>query len=81
MQLTVVGDSFCSAAHGWPQQLADQLGLELNCFGQGGGAWWTVRNYLQQQKDQARNSSVIVLVHTNAERIPTLDRKLGAINH
>jgi hypothetical protein len=81
MQLTVVGDSFCSNAFGWPQQLADLLGLELNCWGQGGAAWWTVRDYLQKQPDQARSSQVIVFVHTNADRLPTLDHSLVSFNH
>lgn len=81
MQLTVVGDSFCSSASAWPQQLANHLGLELNCFGQGGSAWWTVRDYLQKQPNQARDSKVIVFVHTNADRLPTLDHSLVSFNH
>lgn len=79
MQLTVIGDSFCSAAHGWPQHLADLLNLELNCFGQGGSAWWVVRDHLQKHPPDADN--ILVFVHTNADRVPTFDHNLVSFDH
>jgi hypothetical protein len=74
-----VGDSFCSAAHGWPQHLADLLGMQLDCYGQGGTAWWTVRDHLQ--KHHVSPDNVVVFVHTNADRIPTLDYDLVSFDH
>ncbi len=79
MQLKVVGDSFCSAPHAWPQQLANQLGLDLDCWGQGGGSWWVARDYLQ--KHPVGPDDVVVLVHTNADRIPSLDPDLVCFDH
>lgn len=80
--LIVVGDSFCANPTGWPQQLATLLNLKLISFGQGGQPWWKVKKFLDSlpsaDVDQAE---YLVFVHTNADRIPTSDRRLGLIDH
>lgn len=79
--IIIVGDSFCSSKEAWPQMLADLVNMELTCFGQGGSAWWTVRDYLQKQPNQAKHSNVIVFVHTNADRMPTLNQSLTGFDY
>jgi len=80
--LIVVGDSFCASNDGWPQQLADTLGLNLICYGRGGESWWAVRKFLATlTADQINATQTIVFVHTNAERIPTDNSKLVTFDY
>ena len=81
--IIITGDSFCydqrseASALVWPRILANQLGLTLHGQGFPGGHWWACRNYLQKlPNDVIDNAEVMVFVHTNANRIPTLDPQL-----
>lgn len=80
--LIVIGDSFTSYSEGWPRTLADELNLNLICYGEGGQAWWTARNFLVNLKPALiDNAEVIVFAHTNHNRIPTLNKELGKIDY
>jgi hypothetical protein len=85
--LIVVGDSFCSwpgikdIEGGWPQTLADTLGLNLVCYGAGGQPWWDARNFLiNLSPDIVENAEFIVFAHTYGGRIPTLNCDLGKVD-
>jgi hypothetical protein len=73
--IIITGDSFCyDQTSAWPRQLADSLGLNLVGQGFPGGHWWACRNYLKKLPDQViADADVMVFVHTNANRIPSLD--------
>lgn len=77
--LVVVGDSFCSYAPEWPQQLADRLELNLICQGFSGHSWWPARLFL----NDIDSSTVehLIFVHTNATRIPTTNNDLVHFDH
>ena len=80
--IIVVGDSFCASAAGWPNILAQRLNLTLINHGQGGQSWWNIRNFLNTiDEETLTNTEIMVFAHTNAERIPTLDPKIGSIDH
>jgi hypothetical protein len=80
--LIVAGDSFCSDIHGWPGQLANYLGLEAICHGIGGQSWWNARQFLDSLDQSVwDNTEVVVIVHTNADRIPTHNIEIGRIDH
>ena len=82
MNLIVVGDSFCASADAWPQSLANQLNLKLICHGQGGQPWWNARGYMGTiSAEQIESTEYIVFVHTNADRIATVNEEIGLINH
>jgi hypothetical protein len=80
--IIVVGDSFASWSEGWPRTLANELNLNLICYGEGGQPWWNVRNYITKLAPEIiDNAEYIVFAHTNAGRLPTLNTKIGLINH
>ena len=81
--IIITGDSFCASPEAWPTRLADNLGLTLNCFTEGSGQpWWTSRHWLEHvHPHHLSETTVIVFAHTNAERIPTLDPKIGKVDH
>jgi hypothetical protein len=80
--LIVVGDSYCACSDGWPKTLATELNLNLICYGGGGQPWWNARNYITKLAPEAiDNAEFIVFAHTNAERVPTLNEKIGCIDH
>ncbi len=81
--IIVVGDSFCSSAQHWPQQLADLLDLNLICYTEGAGqSWWAARHWLQHvHPAHLGHTAVLVFAHTNAERIPTDNPAIGQIDH
>jgi hypothetical protein len=81
--IIVVGDSFCSSAQHWPQQLADLLDLNLICYTEGAGqSWWAARHWLQYVHPAHWDNTVaMVFAHTNAERIPTDNPLIGQIDH
>lgn len=77
-RLIIAGDSFCSARSGWPTLLADLLGLECECYGVGGQHWWGAKKFLDRFTiDQG---DVLIVVHTNAERIPTDSESPGQVD-
>jgi hypothetical protein len=77
-RLIIAGDSFCSDSTGWPDILADLLGLECESYGVGGQHWWGVKKFLDRYHfDQ---SDILIIVHTNAERIPTDLEEPGQVN-
>jgi hypothetical protein len=79
--IIVVGDSFCSDVSTWPGFLAQHLGLNLICQGVPGGHWWHNRDFLLKLSAEVLNQTdIMVFVHTNAHRIPTLDQNLGKLN-
>ena len=72
--LIIVGDSFSASSAGWPQMLADKLGLNLICKGSGGWAWWHVRQKLRIiGKPVLEDSEYVIVCHTNPERINTTE--------
>jgi len=76
--IIVVGDSFCSYVKGWPKTLADELNLNLVCYGLGGQPWWDARTFLiNLPADTVDNAEFIVFAHTNADRIPSSCQILG----
>lgn len=80
--IIVVGDSYASDSEGWPRTLANELNLNLICYGVGGQPWWNVRNYIKSLSQEIiNNTEVIVFAHTNATRIPTLNENIGKIDH
>lgn len=80
--IIVVGDSFCSAASGWPQILADELGLNLICHGAAGQPWWNARSFITKLKSEdVDNAEFIVFAHTNADRLPSSNQELGRVDH
>lgn len=80
--LIVVGDSFSSYDKGWPRILAKELNLNLVCYGAGGQPWWDARNFITNLAPSIlENAEIIVFAHTNAERLPTLNKDIGKINH
>lgn len=81
MNIIIAGDSFCACDAGWPGMLANKLGLNLITYGQGGQHWWGLRNFLMSlDQTTVNNTSVIVLAHTNADRIPNINQELGRID-
>jgi len=79
--IIIAGDSFCACDAGWPGMLAKKLDLNLIGYGHGGEHWWGVRNFLTSLNSETLdNTSVIVLVHTNADRIPNTNKELGRVN-
>ena len=80
--LIIVGDSYTSYAEGWPRTLANELNLTLICHGEGGQPWWDVRNFITKlENDIIENAEFIVFAHTNAERLPTLNKDVGKANY
>jgi len=79
--LVVLGDSFCSNEEGWPQQLAEKLGMPLHCVGHPGGHWWLSALDLMRNSHIIDRASVIVFCHTNASRIPTENEEVGRVDH
>lgn len=80
--LIVVGDSFSSYSEGWPRILANELNLNLICYGVGGQPWWNARNFIINLSHSIiDNTDVIVFAHTNANRIPTLNEDIGKVDH
>ena len=80
--LIVVGDSYCSYSEGWPRMLANKLNLNLVCHGAGGQPWWDARNFITKLEPTVINDAeFIVFAHTNAERLPTTNKKIGIIDH
>jgi len=77
--LIITGDSFCASDTGWPGILADQLNLNLVSQGFPGHHWWKAKRYLDSV--DTGNSESIVIVHTNATRIPTEDSALVTFDH
>jgi hypothetical protein len=79
--IIVVGDSFCRSTEAWPRQLAELLNLNLINFGLGGGAWWSVKSFLQKiPLEQINDCEVIVFAHTNAQRIPTTVEEINQVD-
>jgi hypothetical protein len=79
--IIVAGDSFCACDAGWPGMLANKLELNLVSYGQGGEHWWGLRNFLKSLDTETLNhTSTVVLVHTNADRIPNTNKELGRVN-
>ena len=79
--IIVVGDSFCKSPEAWPSQLAELLNLNLINFGLEGGAWWSVKSFLQKiPLEQIDKCEVIVFAHTNAQRIPTTVKEVNQAN-
>jgi hypothetical protein len=81
--IIITGDSFCydqrhdAPTTVWPRALADQLGLALHGQGFPGGHWWACRNYLKKLPDHVFDTAeVMVFVHTNAGRVPSLDPQM-----
>lgn len=68
--IVIVGDSFCANPHTWPAFLADQLNLNLVCYGVGGEHWWGVKTFLDTVNKS--NVEVVVIAHTFGQRIPTI---------
>lgn len=80
--IIVVGDSFCSNPEGWPRVLANELGLNLVCYGVGGQPWWSTRKFITGlSPDTIENTEYIVFAHTNKDRIPTSNEEIGKVNH
>lgn len=80
--IIIVGDSFCSSAEGWPSMLAEQLKLNLISHGIGGQPWWDAREFLiSLPKDAVDNAEFMIFVHTNSDRIPTVNKTIGQIDH
>lgn len=80
--IIVVGDSFSASDTGWPRTLANELNLNLICYGAGGQPWWNARNFIMSlSQDTIDNAEAIVFAHTNAERIPTLNEDIGKVDH
>lgn len=80
--IIIVGDSFSSYSEGWPRTLANELNLNLICYGIGGQPWWNTRNFIVNlDPDIISNAEVIIFAHTNANRIPTLNEKIGKVDH
>ena len=80
--LIVVGDSFSSDPAGWPGTLAQQLNLNLVCYGVGGQPWWAARNFMTKlSPDTVDTAEFIVFAHTNAGRVPTLNEQIGRTDH
>lgn len=80
--IIVVGDSFCSDPNGWPSILATKLKLNLICHGVGGQPWWNARRFITSLlPDIINNAEYIVFAHTNKDRIPTSNEKIGLVNH
>lgn len=62
--------------------MADRLNLNLICHGAGGQPWWNARQFLVKQEPSViSNAEFIVLVHTNADRIPTSNLDIGLTDH
>jgi hypothetical protein len=85
--LIVVGDSFCSwpgikdIEGGWPQTLADNLELNLICYGGSGQSWWAARNFLINLAPTViEDAEFIVFAHTYGGRIPTLNSDVGMVD-
>jgi hypothetical protein len=80
--LIVVGDSFCSYSEGWPRTLANELNLNLICYGEGGQPWWNARNFITTLSHVIiDNTEIIVFAHTSPNRIPTLNDDIGKVDH
>jgi hypothetical protein len=81
--IIIVGDSFCSNDRYWPTQLAALTERNLICYTDGAGqSWWDARTWLQAlDPAQIKKADIMVFAHTNADRIPTDNKKLGTINH
>ena len=80
--IIVVGDSFASDPAGWPTTLANELNLNLICYGAPGQSWWSARNFITKLSSTTiDDTEFIVFAHTNAERIPTLNEEIGKIDH
>lgn len=74
--IVIAGDSYC-ASIGWPEQLADQLGLQLSKHGYGAASWWITRLSLARLPEETiNNTEVIVLCHTHENRIPVSDMEI-----
>ena len=80
--LIVLGDSFSANAQGWPSIMAEQLNLHLICYGEGGQSWWAAKHFLNSlSSNDITNSEIIIFAHTNTDRIPTSNKKIGLIDH
>jgi hypothetical protein len=80
--IIIAGDSFCSNSRGWPGQLATYLDLDLVCHGVGGQSWWDARQFLDSLDQSVwDNTEVVIIVHTNADRIPTHNIEIGRFDH
>ena len=77
--LIITGDSFCASSSGWPSQLAGILNLNLVSQGFPGHHWWKAKCYLDSL--DTNNAQAIIVVHTNATRIPTEDSALVTFDH
>jgi hypothetical protein len=74
--IVIAGDSYCASV-GWPELLADKLGLNLSKHGFGGASWWITRlSLMDLPKETVDNTDVLVLCHTSAERIPVTDTEI-----
>jgi hypothetical protein len=78
----IVGDSFC-ASFGWPELLAKELNMNLIKFGAGGHSWWPIRIFLTKTLSSAQltNCDLIIFVHTDPWRVPTLNDDLVRFDH
>lgn len=80
--IIIVGDSFCASSTGWPGLLAQKLNLNLISHGQGGQPWWNAKKFLDVVDQSTINyAEYMIFVHTNADRIPTSNTKIGLVDH
>jgi hypothetical protein len=80
--LIVLGDSFSSNAQGWPSIVANQLNLNLICYGEGGQSWWSSKHFLNSVSGtDIENCEAVIFAHTNSDRVPTSNKTIGKINH
>lgn len=79
--IVIVGDSFCAADLGWPTILAESLKLNLICHGFAGMHWWPAASVLNDlHKDTVANTSVLIVCHTYADRIPNADSAFSTVD-
>jgi hypothetical protein len=61
--------------------LADQLNLNLICYGEGGQPWWGIKLFLKTlSEEQIENCEAVVFAHTNTDRFPTCDIRVGKVD-
>lgn len=79
--IIIVGDSFADMAEGWPNQLAELLGLNPVIVSQGAGSWWTIRDKLLDLDYRLiANAEYMIFAHPPSERLNTNELDLLKVN-
>ena len=71
MAILIIGDSFCSDLHGWPEHLAGMLGVKLDCRGVSGSSLYHV--YQQLKATPIQHYQAVVLIVSAHDRLHVED--------